>query len=262
MQGKAWLIAGVALAGLAACSDGGNVEVSHVSSSDAPARVASRLDCPEREGDLRLVSAAADGRPCAYRTEDGAQVELRLTGADGAAELASLETELRALVPAAASAPEPLEPPAPPEPPEPAKGWSTAEGGSGEPTERTKVRLPGLSIETEGDRASVRMPGMRVEADGDKAQVRMGGGGAESVTVDAHDGGAEIRTRDDDDGGLRSMFLVASETPGPAGWRVAGYQARGAQNGPAVVGVVRSREEKRDGLMDDVDDLVRRNVEG
>jgi hypothetical protein len=259
MRMKSLLIAGMAMATVSACDAPGEVQVSHTKRDTArQVRAAARLDCPEKEGDLRLVSAASDGRACAYRDKDGSEVELRLTGADGQAELASLENDLRALVPAAAFQAEPPEPPLSPEAPEPPEAPTPDQGSS---RESARVRVPGLlDIRTEGDRASVRLPGVTVNADGDNADVRVGGKGREAVNVRAHDGGAEIRTQDEDKGALTSTYLLASETAGPAGWRVAGYQAQGADKGPFVVGVLRSKTDRRKNLMNDVEELVERNV--
>lgn len=217
-------------------------------SKDEPVRVAERLDCPEREGDLRLISAATDGRACAYRGEDGAEVELRLAAAG---DLAPLETELKALIPGSEAPPLPPQPPQPPQPPR----------GDGEDGH---VRIPGvLDVRSEGERAYVRLPGMTVETEGENADVRIGGGDGETVRVRAHEGGATVRVAEPEKAGdVRSTFLATSDEPGPAGWRVAGYQTRGQARGPMVVGVIRAREERRGDLMDDVEDLLDRNVEG
>lgn len=234
----------------AACSEG-EAQIKHTVTGDAPVRVAGRLDCPEREGRLRLQSTAADGRACAYRDEDGAEVELRLASAE---TLPALETELKALIPAAASPPEP---PAPPEPPESGNPAGAADTG-----DRTHVRLPGMRIDTEGDRASVHLPGMRVEANGDNADVRIGGEHGDGVSVRAHDGGAEVHISDEEKAGdVRSTFLLTSDAPGPSGWRVAGYQARGSKPGPMVLGVLRARGKSHGRLMNDVEDLLDRNVQ-
>ena len=66
-----------------------------------PVRTISKLDCPEMQGDLKRVSAAADGLSCAYAGVD-ADVLLRLVSLNnGDAEdaLAPIETELKALMP-------------------------------------------------------------------------------------------------------------------------------------------------------------------
>ena len=237
---------------LAGCT--GEVDVtSTASAGETPARVAARLDCPDREGDLRLMSTAQDGRACAYRGEDGVEVELRLAASS---ELPSLESQLKALIPAAATPPEP---PAPPRP----FGGGDHVGVASDDGERTQLRLPGLSVDTDRDRASVRMPGVRVNAEGENADVRIGGDDGESVNVRAHEGGAVVRIAEGaKNGRLHATFLVTSDEPGPTGWRLAGYQARGSEAGPVVVGIVRAREERRRGLMDDVEDLIDRNVKG
>ena len=241
-------VAAMALLGAAACSEANGSMTTSVT-DDSPVRVAARLDCPEREGDLRLQSAAADGRACAYRTEDGAEVELRLAAADA---LPALEAELKALIPAAAA-------PEPPTPPEPL--GSGTHLGVANVGERSEVRLPGLKIDTQGDRASVRMPGVHIEADGENAQVKIGEGDGDDVNIRAHEGGAEVRVSDAENAGdVRSTFLITSDEPGPAGWRVAGYQARGSGAGRLVLGVLRARGERHNGLMDDMEDLLDRNV--
>lgn len=237
---------------LGACTDQagageGSTELSVT--SNRPMQVAERLDCPEREGDLRLISAATDGRACAYRGEDGAEVELRLASAG---DLPPLETELKSLIPGADAPPLPPEAPEPPTPPEPVSG------------EDGRVRIPGvLDVRSEGDRAYVRLPGMTVRADGDNADVRIGGDDGETVKVRAHDGGATVRVSEPEkDGDRRSTFLVTSDQPGPAGWRVAGYQARGSSQGPMIVGVLRAKRDRRGDVMEDVENLLDRNVRG
>jgi hypothetical protein len=118
-----------------------------------------------------------------------------------------------------------------------------------------------MRIDTEGDRASIRMPGVHIEADDDNADIRLGGAKSVQTNVLAQDGSALIRVSEEESAEeVRSTFLITSKTPGPSGWRVAGYQARGSRPGPVVVGVLRARHERRRGLMDDVEDLLDRNV--
>ena len=107
---------GLTLAGLAACNaevdarttrveeNGISIKGDTVQTNKRAMRVGARLECPEREGHLRLASAAPDGRSCAYRSEDGdAEIQLQLTALTGPADaqLRTLENDLRALVPAA-----------------------------------------------------------------------------------------------------------------------------------------------------------------
>ena len=80
MRIRSLLIVGAAMAAVSACDAPGEVEVWHTERDTArQVRAAARLDCPEKEGDLRLVSAASDGRGCAYRDEDGSEGEVRDT---------------------------------------------------------------------------------------------------------------------------------------------------------------------------------------
>lgn len=250
MRNQLLMAAAAGAALLAGCTDHGKGSRLSHRASDEPVQVAERLDCPDREGDLRLVSAAGDGRACAYRGEDGAEVELRLASN---ADLKPLEAELATLVPAAAAPPEPPSPPEPPRAPD-----EVAE-------ETGRFAIPGIvDVRSEGERASIRLPGVRIEAEGDNADIRIGGrGDGEDVRVRAHEGGAEVRVSEEEHkGDVQSTFLLTSEKPGPKGWRVAGYQARGSGAGPLVVGVIRARGDRNRDLMDDVEDLLERNVEG
>ena len=72
---RLYLTAAAGLALLTAACDGRNdTEVSVTRSSDeARLQPVSALDCPEREGDLRLASRDPAGRSCFYRA-DGAEV--------------------------------------------------------------------------------------------------------------------------------------------------------------------------------------------
>lgn len=224
--------------------------------------VASRLDCPEREGSLRLAQAASDGRSCFYRSRDGdAEVELRLASLNGPidAQLLALESNLRGLVPAAAAAAD-----APPLPPAPPPTDDTGvKLGVGVNDNEAEVRLPGLRIDARDDRATIRLPGVSIDADDGRADIRVRDDG-ESVTVRADDRGAEIRSVErvsGADGDVRSTYLLASETAGPAGWRVAGYKAQGPGAGPLVIGVLRAKGRRDGDLMDEVEELIERNVD-
>ncbi len=66
-----------------------------------------KLDCPVTEGDLTRVSIEQDGKSCAYRSADGAEVSLELVPIVGDAQatlanlpqdqLDELENQVRAL---------------------------------------------------------------------------------------------------------------------------------------------------------------------
>jgi hypothetical protein len=205
-------------------------------------KVVSTLDCPQTQGDLTRKSAAADGKSCDYTGADGEAVTLQLLGLDGKSvddALSPLETSLRAEVPAAD------------------KGAGAGEG-------RVDIDLPGVHIHAAGK-----------DGDKDDSEVRIGrdvsiGAGntvvaedraSGGVNIQAHDNGAEIRV-DEGHGGTRRNFILASDTPGPHGYKVAGYDARGPQGGPIVVASMLAKADDHDRLNHDVRTLVRLNVGG
>jgi hypothetical protein len=257
--------AGLTLAGLAACSgevdarttrveeNGLTIKGDTVQTNKRAMRVGSRLECPDKQGDLRLASAAADGRSCAYRSRDGdADVQLQLTALTGPADaqLRTLEGHLRALVPTAAAAG--AAPPRPPQPPRRPGEDSVA------------VEVPGVRVNAQGEHASIRLPGVSIEADEGSADVRVQDkNSGETVSIRANDDGAEIRTTEEParaNGDLRSTYLLTSKQAGPAGWRVAGYKAQGPGSGPLVVGVLRAKGSRDGNLMEDMEELIERNV--
>ena len=245
----------LATAGLLLAACDGSVHVTSDGGGRGELKTLARLECPEREDQLRRVSAAPDGRTCTYEGE-GAEVRLQLVALNGrtpAEVLAPYETELRALMPALTPA---------------AERAPMADIGAGTATvvhsddEKAHVRMPGLSIDTEGDRAQVRIGGaLTIDADDRSGVVKIrsqeGDGG---LTVDADETGAEIRTTSDEGGDLRSSFILASEAPSPTGLRLVGYEARGPQAGPVLVATIRARGEDNDKPMDAMKDLVRKTV--
>lgn len=239
----------------------------------------SRLNCPDEKGDLKRISAAADGRSCVYSGDEQSTVELRLinvTGGDAKAALAPIEAESHALVPGEAN-----EPPAAPEAPaEPATPAAPAKPGTpsnvsmhpagaklpaGRSEEDVQIDLPGLHIHANDGGARVNVAGVKINADDDKNNVhierkangRVGG----DVFIDAHDQGAVIRL-DDSDANIRSRLILASKSGGPQGDRAAGYVARGPRSGPLVVAVVRVKGEydHHDGVFDAAARLVKLNT--
>lgn len=220
----------------------------------APLRAVSALDCPDTQGDLTRKSAAADGKTCVYATEAGDQVTLQvvsLNGADSRTALAPIEAQLKTEIPTAAATP-PTEPPA-------------ASGASDK--DRVDINLPGVHIHANGDgHADVEAPGVHVEAHdhrggGDHAVVQVSGLGAKGVTVNASEGGAQIHI-DEGGSGIRARYILASETAGPHGYKMAGYEARGPAGGPIVVAEVLAKSDDQDDLRHDIHALIRRNVGG
>jgi hypothetical protein len=217
-----------------------------------PLKTVSQLTCPVVQGQLKRVSASADGQTCAYQGDD-TEVTLRLLAlkdADARTALAPIETELKGLMPV--SAPEPLGSPQVPavaaEPEEPASGKAG----------NVTIDFPGLQVHANDSGAQVRVAGMHVDADDDGARVRLGG----DTLVNASDKGAEIRQVEDNDEGLHSTFILAGDDMS-SGFRVVGYEARGPKAGPLVVAVVKSRAEHNDRkAFDDMKALVKLNVGG
>jgi hypothetical protein len=194
-------------------------------------KVISTLTCPDRKGDLTRTAAAADGKSCAYSGPDGAVVNLQLVslnGGDAKAALDPIEAQLRTEVPAS--------------------GSSDADN-NGPNQGRVDIDLPGVHIHASGH-------------DTDNDHVSIGGNGGNTVVeskgvqINAGDKGAEIHVSEPG-GGVREDFILASETPGPNGFKAVGLQARGPSSGPLVVATLRAKGDDHDELDHDIRGLVR-----
>lgn len=267
-----------ALVALAACSP--KVEVTHKDRKGMgrhePLRAISKLDCPDKQGELTRVSAAADGQACVYAGQN-AEVTLKLValnGGDAEAALAPIEADLKTLMPAIKS---------PPPPPTP----------GGKPSgDSARISLPGIRIDAHDKGADIKIGGLTINANDDTAEVKVAknvtvrdgdttrkvgeraSGGNSNVSVktsddeegdvDIHatDEGAQIRQRRRGDG-VRATLILASDKS-TSGYRVVGYEARGPKGGPLAVAVVKAKG--RDGsdhdVFEDMKTLVRRNVGG
>ena len=268
------LLAAASLVALAACSP--KVEVTRKDhkphGKHEPLRAITRLDCPDRQGELTRVSAAADGQACVYAGQN-AEVTLKLValnGGDAEAALAPIEADLKALMPAIKS------PPTPPTPGGKPRGDSA------------RISLPGIRIDAHDKGADIKIGGLTINANDDTAEVKVaknvtvrdgetsskaGGGNAnvsvkssddEEGDVDIHatDEGAQIRQRRRGDG-VRATLILASDKAA-SGYRGVGYEARGPTGGPLAVAVVKAKG--RDGsdhdIFEDMKTLVRHNVGG
>lgn len=266
-------------AALAACSPPASVKSERherVIHKREPLRAIDRLDCPDRQGKLTRVSVAPDGKSCAY-TGEQAEVTLRLVafqGDDAEAALAPIETDLKALMPHL-------------------KAQSAPGARSGKET--AHIKLPGVTIDARDEGADIRIGGMTINADDGEAQVRITkniserdgdrtktveerkDGGRESrsvrvsssddkdgdVEIRADDHGAVVRHRQKEKDGVRATLVLASDKA-PAGYHLAGYEARGPKGGPLAVAIVKAKDRNsEDGdLFKDMKALVRRNVGG
>jgi len=219
----------------------------------APLRAVSSLDCPDTQGDLTRKSAAADGKTCVYATESGDQVTLRIvsfSGGDAHAALAPIEDQLKTEIPAAATTPA-----------------GTASSPGAPDRDRVDINLPGIHIHANGDgHTDVDTAGVHVAAhdhggSGDNAVVQVNGLGDKGVTINASEGGAQIHV-DEGGSGVRAHYILASDTAGPHGYRMAGYEARGPAGGPIVVAEILAKSDDQDDLHHDIHALIRRNVGG
>ena len=215
--------------------------------TEAALKTIAALDCPATQGDLTRKSAATDGKTCLYGDDQGGEVTLQLVdlvGQDAIAALAPLETQLKAEMPAVAAA---------------------NAGAPGADKDRVDIDLPGIHIHANGnDNATVQIAGggsgqnVAVADQNGHSRVTVAKPG---VSVFAHDNGAEIRVNEPGSG-VRRSFILASDTPGPSGYKAVGYEARGPLGGPLVVASVKTKSDDHDSMKDDMRDLLRLNVGG
>ncbi len=207
-------------------------------------RTVSSLDCPDTQGDLTRTARADDGRSCDYGDSAGDRIGLRLVALDGGdlkAALAPIEAQVRLEVPS---------------------GADPSRAGAGADNDRVDIDLPGIHIHANGkDGETGAGESVKIGAGAAGGGNPDAGNGKGGVVIDAHDKGAEIHV-DEPGGGVRQTFVLASDKPGPNGFRVAGYEARGPSGGPIVVATVLTKSQEDDDPRDDVRDLLRRNVGG
>jgi hypothetical protein len=209
-------------------------------------RAVTSLNCPDSVGALSRKAMGADGKSCDYAGSDGEAVGLQLISLQGTNAndaLAPLEAKLRAEAPGAAQ---------------------TQSSAAGPNEGRVDIDLPGIHIHAAGNDKSDNGGGevhigRDVEIKGGGNTVVSGGDG--TVDIHAHDKGAEIRV-DESHGNVRRDFILASDTPGPNGYKVAAYSARGPEGGPLVVASMLAKSDDRDRLEDDIHELLRDNVGG
>ena len=272
------LTVGLTAAALAGCDSERSVRISSSSDSGeaetAVLKAVETLQCPQTHGVLTRTATGADGMSCTYSGPRGSEVTLRLLSleqTDADVALSGLETELRALLPQAAGRLDNAAEAA-------AEAEAVAEAGVSEAgaAEDVHVRLPGLTVRSQGDSTTIRLPGISVDSDGGSSDVRVGGlridadersgdvdirSADDSVRVRASDDAAEIRTRAAG-GGVRATYILVDEQPSQIGWRLVGYEARGPDGGPLVVALVRSKDRREDEVFDAAKDLVRLNAGG
>jgi hypothetical protein len=222
---KLVLLAAVALS-VAACHPRRLHPGEMIGADHRPMRTIQRLDCPADVGELHRTAAAADGANCSYKGPGDEDVSLTLASLDGQApdvKLAALDSAMAADLPATAPNTSP-----------PASGVYV---GHSDGRDRAHIDLPGFHLDASDGKATIRMPGVSVDADDDNARVSAGG-----ARVVAHNGRAEIRAGGVGPDGADVTYLLASDAPGPSGYRAVGYVAKGPTSGPLVVAQFRTRQ--------------------
>ena len=239
-----------------------------------PKPTLTRLDCPKTEHGLTRVSAAADGKSCAYVSRDGAEITLTLAPVRGSVEatLKAIEKDLRASLenatpsaPTEAARSDVAPPAAASTARESAAVEATAQADAGLTEERAEKDGEWKTAEGDGDHARVDLPGVHIDARDDSASVRVG-----PIHIDADDEGAEIRMQRDvrlrgeslspQKRGVRATLVLTGDEL-PAGYAFAGYEAGGPKAGPLAVAVVKAKGKARhhEELYAAVKALVRRN---
>lgn len=193
-------------------------------------RAISVLTCPEEEGDLKRTAQAADGKSCDYSGPNGAVVNLKLVALNGGTADAALNPFSDALTKDIPT--------------------SATDQHGGADSGKVDIDLPGIHIHANGNDHD----------HGDHGNVTINGGGVGGVNVDAHDNGATVQVHEDDRG-IRRMVLRTTEKPGPNGWKVAAFDARGPVGGPLAVAIIHSKGDMDD-IESDVRDLLKENVGG
>jgi hypothetical protein len=261
-----------ALAALTTACDNNSVRISSTGAVDSEAtgvlRVVEALQCPQTLGTLtRKGSATAQGTVCTYVGPRGAEVILHLVSlsdTDSTAALKAFEDRLSAAMPRASARIDESERDAAAAAAAADAAASSAEKASraaeqaAEEADRASVRLPGISIEADGEDASVNIGGFNVEANDEGANIDIRSGG-DSVSVQANDTATVVRTSAAGDA-TRANWILTDNRPSVEGWRLVGYEARGPAGGPIVVVTVRSKDREGGDVFDDAKELVTLNV--
>lgn len=227
-----------------------------------------KLHCPPSQGELTRASVSGDGKACAYRSQDGAEVSLELIPVAGGPEatLAKIETELRASPGDGAS--NASEVTAAIADVARAKADLAAISAEVARVQAEASRDAGVAISTSGDKEggdSIDLPGVHISENGDGGKVRIGplkvDSDGDDTTVNIY---RDVRMRGEalsrEKRGLRATFIYTGKDL-PSGYRYVGYEAGGPKSGPLTVAKVRSKigAKSGDDINHDVQELVRRN---
>ena len=250
------LIATVAAGGsLAAChprtladvhiGDGG-VHVATMEPMATAVTVAPRLDCPSEVGVLKRTAIAGDGTSCDYSSNKGV-VHLSTVDAqtDAKGALSPLRDQLDGELPGVAAN---------------ATIQVVSEKGVGG-AEHTKVDMPFIHVEDDGDKSHVRLLGIDIKSDSKHRHHDKDDDGDED-TVTSSNTTATVTAANR---GVELVYVLVSGKPSAAGYHVMGYVAKGPPKGKLVVATFRYVKGEKtwsdgDRHDDDVDALMRLNV--
>lgn len=253
-----WPVA--ALIALTACDSNSNVRIVNSDNDDTNAlKVISALQCPTDQGPLvRRGSASDEGRTCVYTGPRGAEVKLHLVALNGTPPSEALQRFEDEVIPEGTKS---------------ARTSATYSETTGNEDEASaQVTMPGLKVESKGDRSTVRLPGMKIETDGDRSNIRIGG-----LVIHADDQGSQISHSSRADQTTTITTSASSDRRGASdtvranlmhvapranadGWRVVGYEARGPAGGPIVVATFRLRDRDSGDVLEAAKALVSLNV--
>lgn len=282
MMARPFLISAVcAFAALTTACDNNSVRISSTRAVDSEAtgvlRVVEALQCPQTLGTLtRKGSATEQGTVCTYVGPRGAEVILHLVTLDGGDSISALkafEDRLSAAMPQASAQINQSEraAAATQAAADSANASANAAAASADSAaraaaqasdeaERVSVRLPGISIDADGEDASVNIGGIDIEAQGDGTNVDIqGADGGGSVSVRANDSATVVRTSTAGDA-TRANWILTDNRASVEGWRLVGYEARGPAGGPIVVVTIRSKDREGGDVFEDAKALVTLNV--
>jgi hypothetical protein len=225
--------------------ENGGVHVSSIEPLQDAVTVGARLDCPAHVGTLKRTAIAADGASCDYASDKG-RVHLATLNAqtDPKAALSPLRDQLDSELPGVA---------------EKATIQVVSEKSAGG-AEHTKVDMPFLHVEDDGEHSRVRLLGMDIQSDSKRSKRAKAEDSASNDTD-----GAAASTTPLADRGVKLVYVLVSGKASPDGFHVLGYVAKGPPKGKLVVATFRYRSgEKRwsdgDRNDDDIDALMALNV--
>lgn len=226
----------------------GGVHVSTFEPLKTAVTVDARLDCPSEVGLLKRTAIAADGASCDYSSDKGV-VHLSMVDAqtDPKVALGPLRDQLDGELPGVAAN---------------ATIQVVSEKGVGG-AEHTKVDMPFIHVEDDGQKSDVRLLGIHIKSDKSHRRDKDDDGDDDGDAVASDN--TVAATTPPADRGVELVYVLVSGKASPAGYHVMGYVAKGPPKGRLVVATFRYIKGEKtwsdgDRHDDDVDQLMSLNV--